>query len=82
MASLIPLSQDPNVSKSNDILSLKQYIDLQENELQQNIGGIEDTLKNLMYTIVKFVVSSFPSHEVTIEPTSPKELATKGSSQT
>jgi hypothetical protein len=82
MTYLLPSLQNPNVSKSNDIQSLKQYIDLQGNQLQQHIGGIEETLKKLTHTIEKYVVSSFPSHEVVVKPMSPKTSAAKGSSQT
>jgi hypothetical protein len=39
MCSILP-SSNPNVSESNTLQSLKQYIDLQGNRLQQHIGGI------------------------------------------
>jgi hypothetical protein len=45
MTSLLPLLQNPNVSKSNDIQSFEQYVDLQVNQLQQHIEGIDKTLK-------------------------------------
>jgi hypothetical protein len=75
MTYLLPSSQNPNVSKSNDIQSLKQYIDLQGNQLQQRIGVIEETHTYNR----KYVVSSFPSHKVVVKPTSPKTSAAKGS---
>jgi hypothetical protein len=37
--------------------------------------GIEETPKKLTRTIEKFVVSSFPSHEVAVKPTSLKTSA-------
>jgi hypothetical protein len=76
MPSLLPSSQNPNVSKSNDTQPLTQYVDLQVNQLQQRIGGIEDALEKLTRTIGKTVVSSFPTHEVTVELTTPKASAT------
>jgi prefoldin subunit 5 len=59
MASLLPSSQNSSVSKSNDITSLKQYIDLQWNQLRQCIGGIEEKLKKFTQTIenLLFLVS-------------------------
>jgi hypothetical protein len=81
MSSLLPLS-NPNVSKSNDLWTLKQYVDLHGNHLQQHIGAIEDTLKKFTHMIEKLVVSNFPSHVVAIQSTSPKSSVANGFVQT
>ena len=52
MSSILPPS-NPNVSKSNNLQYLEHYVHLQGNQLQQRIGGIEDTLKKLTRTIEK-----------------------------
>jgi hypothetical protein len=41
IASLISSLQIPNVSKTDDIQSIKHYIDQQQNQMKQQIGGLE-----------------------------------------
>jgi 3-isopropylmalate dehydratase small subunit len=40
VASLISSLQVPNVSKPDDIQSIKQYVDHQQNQMKQQIGGL------------------------------------------
>jgi hypothetical protein len=40
VASLLSSLQVPNVSKLDDIQSMKQYVDHQQNQMKQHIGGL------------------------------------------
>jgi hypothetical protein len=66
--SLIPPLQTPNVSKSDDIQFLRQYIDLQQDQLKQYIGRMEKSFKILTRAYEKPTIPSFPSHEASTEP--------------
>jgi hypothetical protein len=59
IASLIPLLQISNVSKSDDIQSIKQ----QQDEMKQQIGGLEETIRKLTREFEKSVAPSFSSYE-------------------
>jgi predicted transcriptional regulator len=63
VASLLSLLQVPNVSKSDDIQSIKQYVDHQQNQMKQQIGGLEESIRKLTRTLENSVAPSFPSYE-------------------
>jgi hypothetical protein len=63
VASLLSSLQVPNVSKFDDIQSIKQYVDHQQNQIKQQIGGLEESIRKLMRTLEKSVAPSFPSYE-------------------
>jgi hypothetical protein len=62
-ASLLSSLQVPNVSKPDDIQSIKQYVDHQQNQMKQQIGGLEESIRKLTRTLEKYVAPSFPSYE-------------------
>jgi hypothetical protein len=51
VASLLSPLQTPNVSKPDDIQSIKQYVDHQQNQMKQQIGGLEESIRKLMCTL-------------------------------
>jgi hypothetical protein len=59
IASLPPSLQISNVSKSDDNQSIKQ----QQNEMKQQIGGLEETIRKLTCTFEKSVAPSFPLYQ-------------------
>jgi hypothetical protein len=59
IAYLLPSFQISNVSKSDDIQFFKQ----QQDEMKQQIGGLEETIRKLAHTFEKFVAPSFSSYE-------------------
>jgi hypothetical protein len=63
VASLLSSLQVPNVSKPSDIQSIKQYVDQQHNQMKQQIGGLEESIRKLTRTLEKSVAPSFPSYE-------------------
>jgi hypothetical protein len=63
VASLLSLLQVPNISKPDDIQSIKQYVDHQQNQMKQQIGGLEESIRKLTHTLEKSVAPSFPSYE-------------------
>jgi predicted transcriptional regulator len=63
VASLLSSLQSPNVSKPDDIQYIKQYVDQQHNQMKQQIGELEESIRKLTRSLEKSVVSSFPSFE-------------------
>jgi hypothetical protein len=63
VASLLFSLQVPNVSKPDDIQSIKQYVDHLQNQMKQHIGGLEESIRKLTRTLKKSVAPSFPSYE-------------------
>jgi hypothetical protein len=61
--SLLSSLQVPNISKPDDIQSIKQYVDHQQNQMKQQIGGLEESIRKLTRTLEKSVAPSFPSYE-------------------
>jgi hypothetical protein len=61
--SLLSSLQIPNVSKPNDIQSIKQYVDQQQNQIKQQIGGLEESIRKLTRSLEKSIAHSFPSFE-------------------
>jgi hypothetical protein len=63
VASLLSSLQVPNVSKPDDIQSIKQYVHHQQNQMKQQIGGLEESIRKLTRTLEKSIAPSFPSYE-------------------
>jgi hypothetical protein len=63
VASLLSSLQIPNVSKPDDIQSIKYYVDQQQDQMKQQIVGLEESIRKLTRTLEKSVAPSFPSYE-------------------
>jgi hypothetical protein len=63
VASLLSSLQVPNVSKPDDIQSIKYYVDQRQNQMKQQIVGLEESIRKLTRTLEKSVAPSFPSYE-------------------
>ena len=63
VASLLSSLQVPNVSKPDDIQFIKQYVDQQQDQMKQQIVGLEESIRKLTRTLEKSVAPSFPSYE-------------------
>jgi hypothetical protein len=64
LASLRPTTITPNVSSTNELQSLKAYIDEQREQLQRNVGDIQNDHKRLVRALDKSTMANLPSHEV------------------
>jgi hypothetical protein len=63
-ASLRPTPDIPNVSNTNELQSLKNYIDKQREQMQNIIGGMQNDYRRLVRAFDKSTIANFPSHEV------------------
>jgi hypothetical protein len=63
VASLLSSLQVPNVSKPDDIQSIKYYVDQWQDQMKQQIVGLEKSIRKLTRALVKSVAPSFPSYE-------------------
>ena len=63
-ASLQPTPDIPNVSNTNDLQSLRNYVEDQREQMQNIIGGMQSDLKRLVCAFDKSSTANFPSHEV------------------
>jgi hypothetical protein len=79
-ASLLSSLQVPNVSKPDDIQSIKQYVDHQQNQMKQQIGGLEESIRKLTRTLEKSVAPSFPSYKTSNMISMSNTSATNGDS--
>jgi hypothetical protein len=64
LAALRPATTTPKVSETNEIQSLRAYIDEKRDQMQQIIGDMQNDYKRLALTFDKSNVANFPSHEV------------------
>jgi hypothetical protein len=80
IASLPSSLQVSNVSKPDDIQSIKQYVDQQQNQMKQQIGGLEESIRKLTRTLEKSVAPSFPSYETSNRISMSNTSATNGDS--
>jgi hypothetical protein len=64
LASLRPTTITPNVSSTNELQSLKAYIDEQREQMQRIVGDIQKDHKRLMRAFDKSTITNLPSHEV------------------
>jgi hypothetical protein len=81
VASLLSSLRVPNVSKPDDIQSIKQYVDHQQNQMKQQIGGLEESIRKLTRTLEKSVAPSFPSYETSNGISMSNTSATNGDLQ-
>jgi hypothetical protein len=81
VASLLSSLQVPNVSKLDDIQSIKQYVDHQQNQMKQHIGGLEELIRKLTRVLEKSADPSFPSYETSNMISMSNISATNGDSQ-
>jgi hypothetical protein len=63
LASLQPATTTPKVRETNEIQSLRAYIDGQREQMQQIIGGMQND-KRLVHAFDKSIVANFLSHKV------------------
>jgi restriction endonuclease len=63
-ASLRPTTITPNVSNTNELQSLRAYIDEQREQLQHIVGDIQNDHKRLVRVHDKSTMANLPSHEV------------------
>jgi hypothetical protein len=63
-ASLRPTLDIPNVSNTNELQSLKNYVDKQREQMQNIIGGMQNDYRRLVRAFDKSSIANFPSHEV------------------
>jgi hypothetical protein len=63
-ASLRPTPDIPNVSNTNELQSLKNYVDEQREQMQNIIGGMQNDYRRLVRAFDKSSTTNFPSHEV------------------
>jgi hypothetical protein len=64
MALLRPTTDTPNVHNTNELQSLKAYIDEQREQMQHIVGGIQKDYKRLVRAFDKSTIANFLSHEV------------------
>jgi hypothetical protein len=64
LASLRPTTNTPNVSSTNELQSLKAYIDEQREQMQRIVGDIQNDHKRLVCALDKSTIANLPSHEV------------------
>jgi hypothetical protein len=63
-ASFRPTPDVPNVSNTNELQSLKNYVDEQREQMQNIIGDIQNDYRILVHAFDKSSIANFPSHEV------------------
>ena len=63
-ASLRPTPDIPNVSNTNELQSLKNYVDEQREQMQNIIGDMQNDYRRLARAFDNSSVANFPSHEV------------------
>jgi hypothetical protein len=63
-ASLRPILDILNVSNTNKLQSLKNYVDEQREQMQNIIGGMQNDYRRLVRAFDKSSIANFPSHEV------------------
>jgi hypothetical protein len=63
VTSLLSSLQIPNVSKPDDIQSIKQCVDRHQNQMKLQIGGLEKSIRKLTHSLEKSVAPSFPTFE-------------------
>jgi hypothetical protein len=73
--------QVPNVSKPDDIQSIKQYVDHKQNQMKQQIGGLEESIIKLTRSLEKSVAPSFSSYETNNRISMSNISTTNGDSQ-
>jgi hypothetical protein len=81
VASLLSSLQVPNISKHEDIQSIKYYVDQRQDQMKQQFLGLEELIRKLTRTLEKSVAPSFPSYETSNRIFMSDASATNGDSQ-
>jgi hypothetical protein len=76
LASLQPTTTTSEVSNTNELQSLKNYVDEQREQMQNTIGGMQNDYRRLVRAFDKSTVANFPSHEVQLGENTHNSLAT------
>jgi hypothetical protein len=76
LASLRSTTITPNVSNTNELQSLKAYIDEQREQLQHIVGDIQNDHKRLVRVLDKSTMTNLPSHEVELREDTHNSSAT------
>jgi hypothetical protein len=63
-ASLRPTPDIPNISNTNELQSLKNYVDEPREQMQNIIWGMQNDYRRLVRAFDKSSIANFPSHEV------------------
>jgi hypothetical protein len=66
-ALLRPTPNIPNVSNTNELQSLKNYVDKQREQMQNIIGDMQNDYRRLVRAFDKSTIANFPPHEVELE---------------
>jgi hypothetical protein len=64
LVSLRPTTITPNVSSTNELQSLKAYIEEQREQMQRIVGDIQKDHKRLVCVFDKSIIANLPSHEL------------------
>jgi hypothetical protein len=72
--------QVPNVSKPDDIQSIKHYVDQHQDQMKQYIVGLKESIRKLTRVLEKSVAPSFPSYETSNMISMSNTMATNGDS--
>jgi hypothetical protein len=75
-ASLRPTPDISNVSNTNELQSLKNYVDEQRAQMQNIIGGMQNDYRRLARAFDKSNIANFPSHDVELGRNTRNTLAT------
>jgi hypothetical protein len=62
MSSLRPTIPILNVSKTDDIQSLRHYIDEQRDQIKQHMGSMEEDVRKIKRAFEKSTIPNFPSY--------------------
>jgi hypothetical protein len=81
VTSLLSSLQVPNVSKPDDIQSIKYYVDKRQDQMKQQIIELEESIRKLTRTLEKSVAPSFPSYETSNRVFMSDASSTNGDSQ-
>jgi hypothetical protein len=77
LTSLRPTRTTPEVSDTNELQSLKNYIDEQQDQMQNIIAGMQKNYRRLVRAFDKSIVANFPSHEVELGENTRNSSATR-----
>ena len=75
LASLRPTPDIPNVSNTNELQSLRNYVDEQREQMQNIIGDMQNDYRRLVRAFDKSSIANFPSHEVELGDNARNTLA-------
>jgi hypothetical protein len=64
LASLRPTPDIPNASNTNELQSLRNYVDEQREQMQNIIGDMQNGYRSLARAFDKSSIANFPTHEV------------------